>query len=201
VDAWLMDGWSMKWACCSRPLSSESSTGDASVVAAFEGGTLLAVIDGLGHGDEAAAAAQRAVATLRERPALSPADQIARCHADLRGTRGAVMLVISISFQAGQASWCGIGNIEGWFVTSATRTALISRPGVIGYQIARPREQTATVALGDLIVLATDGVEPSFSTELSSDADPADLAARILSVHGRSDDDALVLVARCEAQP
>ena len=196
-----MDGWFMKWTCRSRPLSSETATGDASLVASFPGGTLLAVIDGLGHGDEAAAAAARAVATLGERPALSPADHIDRCHTDLRGTRGAAMLVLSISFPERRVSWAGIGNVEGWLVTAGERTALISRPGVVGYHMARPHERAAALALGDLIVLATDGIAPAFSADLSRDGDPADLAERIFSVHAREEDDALVLVARCEAPP
>lgn len=193
-----MAGWRLAWACRSRPIVAETQSGDACLVAPFPDGELLAAVDGLGHGPEAATAAQKALATLRARPSLPPAEQIGRCHTDLRGTRGAAMLVLSVSYPDARLAWAGIGNVEGWLVTASAREALISRAGVVGYQIGTVRERVAAIAAGDLIALATDGISPRFSNDLERDADPEALADQILAVHGRTTDDALVLVARCE---
>src|SRR4051812_16934568 len=51
----------LEWAVAGRALSGQLESGDAGLVVALARGTLLAVIDGLGHGSEAAAAAGSAV--------------------------------------------------------------------------------------------------------------------------------------------
>ncbi|HEY1633585.1 MAG TPA: hypothetical protein VGF64_02425, partial [Acidimicrobiales bacterium] len=59
----------LEWAVAARPFPGESVSGDQSVVRVSETEALLAVIDGLGHGPEAATAAEHAVDVLRENPA------------------------------------------------------------------------------------------------------------------------------------
>ena len=152
----------LHWAQRSRPLPGETESGDLHVVSPCEGGVLLAAIDGLGHGREAAAAAQVAAEALMAEPARPPAEQIARCHRALRGTRGAAMLVVCVSFRSATISWAGVGNIEGWRVAGDKREAMISRAGVVGYQIATPRDRTAPLRSNDLLVLASDGIRPGF---------------------------------------
>jgi phosphoserine phosphatase RsbX len=173
--------------------------GDVHVVTPFEGGVVLAVIDGLGHGREAAAAARLAAQTLNAEPDRSPAEHIARCHTALRGTRGAAMLVVSVSYRSATASWAGVGNVEGWRLTGSQREAMISRAGVVGYQITTPTERTALLRPDDLLVLASDGISTGFCETLTPAADIDGLASEILSGYARSNDDALVLVARCGA--
>ncbi len=50
------------------PLAGEDRSGDLAVFAPYEGGALVAAIDGLGHGAAAADAAEAAGAILSERP-------------------------------------------------------------------------------------------------------------------------------------
>ena len=52
------------WALATSPLEGEPRSGDLHVVKEFPGGTLIGVVDGLGHGVEAGAAADEAVAEL-----------------------------------------------------------------------------------------------------------------------------------------
>src|SRR5439155_159371 len=107
------------WAVAARPLPGQSCSGDAHVVAPFPEGVLIGVVDGLGHGEEAAAASDRAVQTLRTH-AGEPEEMLVRhCHDALRGTRGAVMSLVSIRPVDGSMSWIGVGNVE----------AIIARPG------------------------------------------------------------------------
>ena len=186
----------LRWAERSRPIPGELESGDLHLVVPFPGGALLAVVDGLGHGQEAAAAARLATDTLRVNPARRPADQIADCHAALKGSRGAAMLVVSVSFTPPAISWAGVGNVEGWQVGRGGRAALLSRPGVVGYQIPAPAERNRALAPGDLLVLASDGISAGFIDLIAPDCDLEQTASAVLSTHARASDDALVLLAR-----
>ena len=78
------------WSARNRPLPGETESGDAPVVVFFPGGALLGLIDGLGHGPEAATAARAAVARLEAAPDQPVLKLINLCHEALRSTRGAV---------------------------------------------------------------------------------------------------------------
>jgi hypothetical protein len=58
------------------------------------------------------------------------------------------------------------------------------------------RKETLPVRRGDVLLLATDGVDRSFADWPDLVGSPQDIADRILARYGREDDDALVLAAR-----
>lgn len=189
------------WGRAARPIQGERECGDLEVVAAFDGGVLLAVIDGLGHGHEAAAVSAAAARVLIADPGLSPAKLVERCHEALRGSRGVALLVVSLFTRAGQCRWTGVGNVEGVRyhrrpAFTSGRDALISTPGVVGYRMPTLRERQIDLAVNDVVVMATDGVSPRFTEDAVVDGTPDALASEILLRYGRASDDALVLVAR-----
>lgn len=189
------------WARASRPLAGEVESGDTYVVAPFDGGVLLAVIDGLGHGHEAAAASELATRALTSEPSLEPIELMARCHQALRGSRGAAVLLVSLHAATRTFSWAGVGNVEGFCVRRApgsgvAREALISAAGVVGYQLPTQRRRHATLEIGDLFLLASDGISPAFMEDVTVADQPEKIAATILAKHARANDDALVLVGR-----
>src|SRR5256885_6028210 len=83
----------IEWGVASLALPGEAESGDRHLVKPVGTGVLVAVVDGLGHGAEAAAAAQAAVAALERHATESPVPLIERCHRALQGTRGVVMSV------------------------------------------------------------------------------------------------------------
>src|ERR1041385_8722514 len=105
----------------------------------FDGGALVAAIDGLGHGPEAALAARSAADAL-EHYAREPVVQLlGRCHESLRGTRGAVITLASFSVATGKMSWAGVGNIEGTLLRAEpgegrVRESVMLVGGVPGHQ-------------------------------------------------------------------
>lgn len=165
--------------------------------------TLLAVIDGLGHGPEAATAAGRAVDVLQENPAEPVEVLLVLCHTALARTRGAAVTVASISSSNGSMSWLGVGNVEGVVVrgapgdnaSSSTEWAML-HGGIVGHQLPTLRPRIVDLEPGDLLLMATDGIARSFSEDVSAAAGPGRLADRILENLARPTDDALVLVAR-----
>src|SRR5207245_2764106 len=56
----------IEWGVAARSLLGQSSSGDRHIVKPFPRGVLLAAVEGLGHGDEAASAARIALATLAD---------------------------------------------------------------------------------------------------------------------------------------
>ncbi len=81
-----------------------------------EDGALIAVVDGLGHGPEAAAAARAAVETLNVQATAAGSCNLRHLlvaiHQALRGTRGAVAGVALVEACTGSLHYAGIGNTE-----------------------------------------------------------------------------------------
>src|SRR5690349_16912748 len=105
----------LDWGVAARALPGERASGDLHLVETFPGGVLVAVVDALGHGEEAAIAAQLAVATLAKH-AAEPVDALMqRCHLALRRkTRGVVMSLASFDAAERTMTWLGVGNVEGF---------------------------------------------------------------------------------------
>src|ERR1043165_2902575 len=101
----------VEWACATRALHGHASSGDRGLVVSFDGGALAAVIDGLGHGPEAAKAAECAEAVLRRMPQAPLTDIVRTCHEDCRPTRGVVLSLARFD-ERGAMSWLGVGNVE-----------------------------------------------------------------------------------------
>jgi phosphoserine phosphatase RsbX len=201
------DAAPLEWAVAQAARQGEDVSGDAYVVAPFDGGTLVAVVDGLGHGPEAARVAQIAITTLQERPADGVEQLIRRCHDVLMGTRGVVMTLASFSASACSFSWLGVGDVEAFLFRAAPalnagREHVLLRGGVVGYQLPPLRAAVVTVAIGDTLILATDGIDDGFTAlQPSRSQPPREIAEHILARYSKGSDDALVLVARCLEPP
>ncbi|HZE04276.1 MAG TPA: SpoIIE family protein phosphatase [Solirubrobacteraceae bacterium] len=164
-------------------------------------GVLLAVMDGLGHGAEAADAAMRACEALHDSAPGSLAGAVERCHAALRGTRGVVIALAWFPRARPQMEWLAVGNVEALLLHGAARSpgreTIVQRPGIVGYGLPALIPATVPVAAGDTLVLATDGVERTFGQALSNGgAAPADGAAALLRRFASRNDDALLVLAR-----
>lgn len=184
----------LDWAWAGSALEAES--GDLHVVAEFPDGVLVGVIDGLGHGIEAAASASVAASVLSSSAGDPLEALVERCHEALRRARGAVMSLAR--FEGPSMTWAGVGNVEGLLVRGdgGVRETIPLRGGIVGYHLPCLRVATLPVAPGDTLILATDGIRGGFGEALSPRATPQALADRILALHARGSDDALVLVAR-----
>jgi hypothetical protein len=196
----------VEWAVALRPRPGETESGDLHVVQPFPGGTLLAALDGLGHGAEAAVAARAAVELLRNHAQDTVISLVRRCQRDLQETRGVVMSLASFSSLDSSLTWLGIGNVEGVLVRAdpggaPARESLLLRGGVVGYRLPMLSASVLTVNPGDVLAFATDGVDVAFSAEVTATATLQPLADRILGQWGKTTDDALVLVARFAAEP
>jgi len=182
-------------------LSGQVRSGDLEVVRVHAYGALIAVVDGLGHGESAALAAEKARIVIASHVLESLPAILQRCHDKLRHTRGVVMSLAAIDFTTGLLSWLGVGNVRGVLYRAAgtagrRREELLLRPGVVGAQLPMLRSTVMPVDRGDTLILATDGVRSDFADTLLPAAEPQALAMSLLAQYALRTDDALVLVAQ-----
>jgi phosphoserine phosphatase RsbX len=192
---------SVEWAIAKRCRRGETRSGDLGVVTLLPEGVLVAGIDGLGHGDEAARAARKAADVLRESPGRDLVLLVERCHAALKGTRGAAISLAFVSPCDRSVTWLGVGNVEGRVLSgdpSAIRPkgSLPLGNGVPGHELPPVRAATLELRTGDVLVLATDGVEAVFADSLDISGSTQAISERILADHWRPTDDALVVAVR-----
>ena len=178
----------------------EGTSGDLAVIAHRPDGALVAAIDGLGHGREAARAAATAAAALRGRDTEDLIALVHRCHRAMEGTRGAAISLALVS-SPGTITWLGVGNVEGRVLSGdpmATQpmASLALGRGVPGHDLPALRTATLDVRPGDVLILATDGIEATFADSLDISGSTQAISDRILAGHWRRPDDALVVTAR-----
>ena len=191
----------IEWGAAASALPGQAVSGDRFVVAPFPGGVLVAVADGLGHGNEASLAAEIAVATLVKYAAESVIVLVQRCHEALLRTRGVVMSLASFNSQDNTMTWMGVGNVEGVLFRADAKAnppheTILLRGGTVGYRLPPLRASVLPVAPGDTLIFVTDGIRSSFATDLALADAPQQIADGILSRYSRQTDDALVLVVR-----
>jgi negative regulator of sigma-B (phosphoserine phosphatase) len=192
-------GPQIDWGVAGRPVAGEERSGDLHLVKEFDDGILVAAIDGLGHGDEAADAAASA-AWILERHAAEPLEHlVTRCHEGLRRTRGAVMALARFPGR-GSMMWLAVGDAEGRFVPDgADEGGIQSLPqhrGVVGLNLPVLHSEGFELSPGDAVIMATDGIHPGGLRRGLQRSTPQWLATDILAKSARANDDALVLVVR-----
>ena len=191
----------IEWGTAGQALGGGQESGDFHVVVPFDGGVLVAVIDGLGHGPEAADAARAAARVLEGHVGEPVLALVARCHEELRRTRGAVMSLASFDARDSSMTAVGVGNVEVVLLRANPRAArpheaILGRGGIVGYQLPPLRATALSVARDDTLIMTTDGIRSGFTTGLDVTRDPKELAASILAGYRTGSDDALVLVVR-----
>jgi len=183
-------------------LSGQEESGDRHTIVALPNGALVAVIDGLGHGHEAAVAAKRAV-TIIEQHAKDESliNLVKRCHAALSDTRGAVMNLAAFDASESTLTWIGIGDVHGRLLLKTSEPgyaemSLLLRPGVVGQKLPPLQVSVTRVRPGDMVIFATDGIDPEFAEHISIDSPADEIAEHIVRRYCKKTDDALALVVR-----
>lgn len=195
-------GGAVEWAAAGRALPGQNESGDRAVVLDAGGHkALFAVLDGLGHGEAAAAAATRAVAVLADNPAEPLDVLIVMCHRALADTRGAAMSLALVDTED-RLQWLGVGNVAARVIAAGpgkpvVRATALLAGGIVGYLLpANLQVQTLAMRAGDVLLMYTDGIVDEVVEDIDLSRSTTDLAADMLSRHAKDTDDALVLAAR-----
>jgi anti-sigma regulatory factor (Ser/Thr protein kinase) len=143
-------------ACC--PMPGEHVCGDAWAFRRRPTGGVLMVADGLGHGPDAAAAAQEAVRVTRESPVCSPIQLAETIHRALARTRGAAIGIADIDIDTARVAFVGIGNICASVIAGGVSRQLVSHYGTAGVTAPRIAEFLYPITLPAIVILHSDGV-------------------------------------------
>lgn len=202
-EAWLPDSAVLELGAIAVPRPGEDESGDAWAVQASGPRTTLLLVDGLGHGPDAAAAAAAAVRTLRLSPGLGPGDLLERIHEALRQTRGAAVAAAEVDVGRATVRFAGAGNVAARVVTPDGSHGLVSLPGIVGHQVQRIQEFRSAWPAAALLVMHSDGLRAHW--ELARypglvGRHPGLVAAVLYRDHARATDDATVVVARERAR-
>ena len=186
----------MKIGAAMRPKNGEVECGDGYVVSWQDDDALIAVIDGLGHGPDAAAASRAAREYVEAHQEDSPGSLMRGLHKAMAHTRGAAIALVRIRPRAGEMTHSAVGNVEvvGLFQEGVKPWCA---PGIVGYQVRRVVERSFPIHDGDVFVVHTDGVSRRFDLERYRHLAAQDLAEAVLTDWGKGHDDATCVSVCC----
>ncbi len=188
-----------RWGAFTRPQVNEDSNGDGYLIETVENRQLVAIIDGLGHGEGARDATVAAIASIKEN-ARQPVEAIIRAaHEALRPTRGAVLGLAAIDSSSHTIEYAGIGNTDFRVLGGSKPLRFISLNGTLGSRLERVKVFKEQLPRAVTIVLSTDGISDRWDPESYPGLlglHPQLLCATVMRDYGRPNDDATILCGR-----
>jgi hypothetical protein len=183
-----------------RPYPGFESCGDAAFRLDSTTASLFVVVDGLGHGPDAAKSAQAVTERLRDLGPVSLKESFLQADKALAGLREVVMGAVRV--EGDQVFFAGIGNIEIFGPDDVPRPG--AAVGRVGRGLRSFREAPLAVAPGQRWALASDGLRHRELRRALGETRalaPVAAAARLMELVGRPDDDASVVLMDFEECP
>jgi serine/threonine protein phosphatase PrpC len=181
------------------PLPGQRENGDDYIHMHWGTTNLVGVIDGVGHGPLAHAAAVSARQYV-ERHFDQPLDAIFRgTEVACRGSRGVVMALARLDWERRQLEFASVGNIEARVLDANPADSMIARRGILGLMAPPPRTSLHDWPSHATLVLHSDGISVHWGEGLLDDvlrSSASVLADAILTRLRRGNDDATVVVMK-----
>ena len=181
------------------PIAGETASGDTVAWEINGDRCMVMMADGLGHGVQAAEAADEAARVFRAHSSESPANLIARFHDALKKTRGAAAAIAEVRTLAGTLTYAGVGNISGNILSHTLSRSLVSHNGTLGHVMARVQEFKVEWPKDGVLVMHSDGLQSRWDVSRYPGLlarQPALIAGVLLRDFRRERDDASVLVLK-----
>lgn len=181
------------------PVKGEQACGDAWATKSLPGSTLFLLADGLGHGPEAALAANLAVSIFKSASAVRPYELISLVNNALGHTRGAAVAIAEIVWSQKKINFAGIGNISGAVFGDECHFNLVSHNGTAGVNAPHIMEFEYPWPHNGLLIIHSDGLSTHWSLDDYpglSQKHPALIAGVLFRDYQRLRDDSCILVAR-----
>lgn len=192
---------SIRWGALSRPLPGEVACGDLWRTAIGTDVATFMVVDGLGHGPYAAAAAEAMADVFDRTPFATPGQVLETAHDELRGTRGAAVSIAQVDRKDRRIRFAGVGNVVSTIADGETSKGMVSHNGTLGVQVRKIQTFEYEWPAGSLLIMHSDGLQSRWSLAPHRGLQlrhPAVIAAALLRDCSRGHDDVTVLVARLE---
>ncbi len=182
-----------------RPRRINEPNGDAFVVKRWAESVLVAVIDGLGHGQFAHHAAQAARHYVEGHYDM-PLDLIFKgAGRACRATRGVVMALARFDWGSGLLAFGALGNIEARVFSASAPFRFAMRRGVIGMSTSHVPVTETPWPADNILVLHSDGLHSRWDWKdfpCAAEQPAQHLAQDLLRSQSNEDDDATVIVVR-----
>lgn len=150
----------------------------------------VCLVDGLGHGAEAARASERAIVEAQADRSLPAEEIIGSVDQAIRNSRGAAMSVVQFDTGRRTLRFAGVGNVRMALFRAGEVFRYEGSPGIVGTGIRRPAPETAAWLDGDAVILWTDGLPARLDVEsLSLTGSPAEIARHLAMSPDRRPDD------------
>lgn len=186
-----------------RPIPGELHCGDQCGVWQGDGErVLLALADGLGHGPEAAKAAQAALHVIGNSRTQSCEAIFAQCNDKLRSTRGVALALALIEPTLGRLRFAAVGNVRAVLLHGERELRLGSARGIVGAGYNGLAPETLAFDANDSLFLYSDGFDELLPLrELLRPAVTAQAVAEsALQRWAKANDDASMLVYLCPSE-
>jgi hypothetical protein len=205
VPAPVTDDICADFAAIALPKGGETQSGDGWRLQRRGDQSLLMVADGLGHGLQAADAANAALAVMDR--SYDRLDALMHdVHGALRATRGAA---IGIARTDGRTlEFLGVGNIACRVAAAATADGpaldkqLVSHNGTVGHALRRMDSHRVALPAQSVVILHSDGLSSRFTLDDFPNVlsrPPALIAGALFQRLARRNDDATIAVLRPRA--
>lgn len=162
----------------------------------------LMMVDGLGHGTEAAVAAREALALFAQWGHEAPTELVQRLHLGLRHTRGGAVAVARVQWASRTVAFAGLGNVAAAAVEpDGSARRMVSHNGTAGHNARKIQAFEYPFGPQALLVMHTDGMGGHWSLERYpglARAHPALVAGVLYRDQARGRDDTTLVVTRLE---
>jgi len=186
------------WGAVAVPMPGQTVCGDSWSVANTAAGRTLMVVDGLGHGPDAAEASVEAVRLFNRFNGHQVPTLLEYIHGGLRATRGAAVSIARYDAAERKIVYSGVGNVAGALLINGALRRMVSMAGTAGFNARKIQAFDYPFASG-LVILHSDGLQSSWTLDRYPNLvsfHPTLIAAILYRDFNRGRDDATVLVGK-----
>ncbi len=164
--------------------------------------TMVLIVDGLGHGHDAAVAAGEAVTVFQSSLDRGPGEILSYLNDALKKTRGAVAGIVRINNTDNTFTYAAVGNTGASVISKEGSRSLVSHSGTLGVASPRIQEFHMDWPKDGVLIMHSDGLQSRW--DLSSypgliSRHPAVIGAALIRDFRRQRDDASVVVIKSAA--
>jgi anti-sigma regulatory factor (Ser/Thr protein kinase) len=178
----------------SQPRVSEEENGDGYFLRRGGKNTVVALIDGLGHGIEAHYATQLALSNIEKFHHWNEEDLIQLLHEKLHNTRGVVIGILKTYDALGYVRYTGIGNIFG-VIVGKKNVSFLNYNGTVGSRLRKLKSIEYPMENDAIVALHSDGISMSWLERFYEvwKGNLQSFTRDIIQKFGRKNDDATII--------